>query len=352
MRAPHARGARMRAGVCFEPALALDYAQAHACLKRIGHADPAFDALLAAATRSQAFAVRERVPHRALEQCWVAELCGIAPPPGLPSMAALAAQSALGRPLDLVGGSREDCYAFTHALLYLKDPRLAPRRLPRPRADVLRDAEAALVRCLDEEDYDLAGELLLAWPLTRAPWSPGAAFAFRTLACVEDEAGFLPSPGTRLAHLERLEGRQRADCLLASAYHTVFVMGLLCAACLACDGLPPAPLRGAPPGRRPELPQGEPAPHWTLVHAGLAASEQAGLAGFVRSVALRRAVRARDAARIHATLCEAVAAGAADAPQWSQAAELLERIAAHALPGLDAARPAAAGEMHGHALAN
>jgi len=33
-----------------------------------------------------------------------------------------------------------------------------------------------LARYIDPGDYDLAGEILLTWPLTGAPWSPGAAF--------------------------------------------------------------------------------------------------------------------------------------------------------------------------------
>jgi hypothetical protein len=346
--APLARGARMRAGVCFEPALALDYAQAHACLRAMGHGDAAFDALLQAATRAQAFAVRERVPHRALEQRWVAEHCGVDGPAGLPSMRALAAMSALGRPLDLVGASREDLYAFTHALMYLRLPPLAPKRLPRPRAELLRDAEAALVRCIADEDYDLAGELLLAWPLTDTRFSPCSAFAWQVLAAVEDAAGFLPSPGTQLGHLERLEPRLRTDGLLASAYHTVYVMGLLCATCLARGCLPPAarppansgvatPRGGDEPlpapaataaGTRPSCPS--PSAHWASVYGCLPAAQRTELDGFVHSVALHRAARARDTGAIHAALATAAAAGVADGPQWSQAAELLERIVTHA----------------------
>src|SRR5262249_49124175 len=153
---------------------------------------PAFDALLRVATQSQAFAVRERTPHRALEQRWVAELCGIDDVLSGPSLRVLASMSALGRPLDLLGSGREDIYAYTHALMYLIGPHSSRKCLPRRRADLLLDAEAALASCLDDEDYDLAGELLLTWPLTGAPWSAAAAFAFQTLALVEDQAGFLP----------------------------------------------------------------------------------------------------------------------------------------------------------------
>jgi hypothetical protein len=86
--------------------------------------------------------------------------------------------------MDLLSGSREDIYAFTHALMYVTGFNISPWRLPRARAVILEEAEAALGRCLDEQDYDLGGELLLAWPLTRATCSAAAAFGF-------------PCPGTR-----------------------------------------------------------------------------------------------------------------------------------------------------------
>lgn len=334
--APHARSARMRMGICFEPALALDYAQAHGCLRKMGHADPSFDALVSTAKQSQAFSVRERTPHRALEQHWVAKLCGIEEALLGPSRYALVSMSALGRPLDLLGGSREDLYAFTHALMYASDLLSSRTRGPRRRADLVRDAEAALVRCLEDEDYDLAGELLLSWPLTGTAWSATAAFTFQTLAFVEDEVGFLPSAGTKLKHLDRLVGTQRSDCLLASAYHTVYVMGLLCAASLAPDRAPPTQPFGqmsAPhviDDMHARLSAATRSPHWLLVYDKLAKSERKALGSFLYAVALVRAVRARDLHAAHELLAGAAAVKLASGPLWSQSAELLERAIAHA----------------------
>ena len=334
---PHARGPRIRMGLCYKPALALDYAQAHGCLRRIGYPDPGFDALLRATMQSQAFAVRERTPYRALEQHWVSELCGIEVPPST-SNAAMASMSALGRPLDLLGSSREDLYAFTHALMYLTDSHLSRKRLPRRRTDVLLEAEAALTSCLDDQDYDLAGEVLLAWPLIGARWSAVATFGFQTLAFVEDEAGFLPSAGTKLKHLDKLHGKQRSNCLLASAYHTIYVMGLLCAASLAPGRSPPRRLRGQSTLSSKAVDEfyaslnslGGNQPHWSLAYTRLALPERCTLAGFLFSVALIRAVRAHDLAKVHELLHRAAAAKLANGPLWSQGAELLERAVAHA----------------------
>src|SRR5262249_41574327 len=118
------------------------------------------------------------------------------------------------------------------------------------RAVILAEAEAALARCLDEGDYDLGGEVLWSWPLTGKSWSAAAAFGFRVLARVEDRAGFLPSAGTSLSRLGELQGEERKKYLLATAYHTVYVMGFLCAAALRPGAAPPAsiPTRGVIPG--------------------------------------------------------------------------------------------------------
>jgi hypothetical protein len=70
--APHARSERILLGICTEPALAWDYAQAHICLKRLGCPDARFDAVLELVGKSQARRGRERPPHRALEQTWAA----------------------------------------------------------------------------------------------------------------------------------------------------------------------------------------------------------------------------------------------------------------------------------------
>jgi hypothetical protein len=191
---PHARSERIRIGICRQPSLALDYAQAHACLRRMGYPDAEFDGLLRAAAASQCYGSRERPPHRVLEQRWIAAMCGLL---GSRRFAAAPArESAVGRPLDVLFGSREEGYAFTHAVIYLADDCMGSVRLPRTRAELFADADALLVGCLDDQDYDLAGEVLLTWPLLRGHWTATAAFAFHTLAAVEDEASFLPSAGT------------------------------------------------------------------------------------------------------------------------------------------------------------
>jgi hypothetical protein len=192
---PYARSKRMLLGVCLEPSLALDFAEAHICLSRLGYPDLGFDDLLRQSRSAQASFGHERVPYRVLEQRWIDGIWREAtsgrreePEPALVSV--------LNQPIDVLSGGRENLYAFTHALMYFRDFNIRPRRLPRARPVILAEAEAALARCLDEEDYDLGGEVLMAWPLTGPSWSSAAAFGFRVLAGAEDEHGSGPRPTT------------------------------------------------------------------------------------------------------------------------------------------------------------
>jgi hypothetical protein len=327
---PHARSERMLLGVCLEPALALDYAQAHICLKRLGYPDGDFDELLQRSGLSQAHAGRERTPHRLLEQEWLHE--GLANERSK-RISLTARRCVLNWPMDLLGSSREDLYAFTHALMYVTDFNVCHRWLPRRRSVILGEAEASLARCLDEEDYDLAGEMLLAWPLTGRSWSAASVFGFRVLAHVEDQAGFLPAPSTRLATLDRLEADDRLDYLLATAYHTVFVMGLLCAVALQPGRTPPValPTNCVAPGCADWLLQVIDADgkdtQWREEVNLLDKPDRDALAGFLLNVAIRRRVRARDFPGLHELLGKAYGLGLANTPSSSQAAEMLERIA-------------------------
>jgi hypothetical protein len=325
---PYARGARMKAGVCLKPSLALDYGQAHLCLSRIGHGDASFDALLRLACAGQVGGARERLPHRQLEQEWLQ----IAWSPDRRCKSAILKRSAIARPLDLLGNNRDDIYAFTHALIYGTDLGNIQLRLPRPRAVIFAEAEAALAQCLDDEDYDLAGEVLLAWPLTGRRWSTVATFGFAVLARVEDEAGFLPAPTTRLGRLRELEGPARERYLLATAYHTVYVMGLLCAAALRPGRAPPqrvpANLTAAGSASRwLQFLDGDGRPHWRRAFDLLAKCDQDRLVGMLFGIALRRSVRERRFAVTAQLLQQGYAAGLADVPIASQAAELLQRVA-------------------------
>lgn len=336
---PYARSETILLGICIEPALAWDYALAHVLLKKLGYQDSTFDAALDQITRSRIHALRERTPYRMLEQEWIRELWQDSRTGNSQRSSPVALTSALGQSIDLLNGNREDVYAFTHAVMYVTDFNVRARRLPRPRRVVLAEAEAALAFCLDEQDYDLGGEVLLAWPLTGKSWSPAAAFGFRVLTSVEDKAGFLPAPSTRLERLNKLEGDERTNYLLATAYHTAYVMGLVCAASLQPGRTPPSkiPIRGRVPGSAKMILQfleadGQ-SQHWWETLDQLNDRERDAIAGLLLNIALRRKVKQRDFGGLHKLLVTGYDLGLADTPAASQAAEMLERLAVFAQDG-------------------
>ncbi len=333
---PHARNDRALVGLCLEPAVAWDYALPHVCLSRLDYHDYQFDKLLRVSLESQARCGRERVPHRILEQEWVAA-GWYQPKPGRHQVSPpTARRSILAQSMDLLGCTRDDIYAFTHALMYVTDFNLVPALLPRRRALILAEAEALLAHCIDEQDYDLSGEVLLSWPLTGKVWNAASAFAFRVLANVEDKAGFLPTPSTRISEIKAREGVERTQYLVSTAYHTAYVMGLLCAASLHPGYAPPkcVPATDLNPGRAKHilriLDGDGKRPHWRDEFNRLSTPEADALAGFLLNIALRRRVKDRDFGGLHDLLKHAYDLDLAGNPAASQAAELLERLATYA----------------------
>jgi len=332
---PHARGKRALMGLCLETAVAWDYALPHVCLTRLGYCDSRFDELLRHSLESQAQAGRERVPHRVLEQEWAARNWPGTKPGRRSTNSRTARICIMNCPMDLVNGTRDDIYAYTHALMYIRDFNLHPGPLPRRRPVILAEADALVARCLDDQDYDLSGELLLSWPLTGRSWSAAAAFAFRVLAHVEDKAAFLPTPSTRISELKALEGIQRTQYLVATAYHTAFVMGLVCAASLQPGHAPPAliPSDNAKPGAAKQIMRildtdGQ-SPHWRDEFQQLTGPETGALAGFLINVALRRRAARRDFGGLRELLKLAYDLNLANIPLASQAAEMLARLATY-----------------------
>lgn len=156
------------------------------------------------------------------------------------------------------------------------------------------------------------------------------------LARVEDKAGFLPTAATRVSEIRSLEGAARTRYLLATAYHTAYVMGLLCAASLQPGYAPPVaiPIGGAKPGAAREilrlLDSGNESQHWRDEFRRLNDSEADALSGFLLSMALRRRVKKRDFPGLRMVLELADRLDLTESPVASQAAELLDRMAIYA----------------------
>jgi hypothetical protein len=223
--APLVTSGRVVAGVCMSPARALDYGAAYICLVELIGSDTILDRCLNDALRSPLARSKERVPHRLLEQLWLGSLIG---EPG-PSDSDIAGSS-LGRQIEVLSGNREDLYALTHAVIYATDFGRRPIRLPRNEDDLLSELRSALISPLDDDDFDLLGELLLLWPLLGLAWGPIEFFCLQVLLDLEDELGVIPCLSVDLEAMNALPVSARAAYAVASQYHSAYVMGILSAA--------------------------------------------------------------------------------------------------------------------------
>lgn len=236
---PLVRSPRALADMALNPDRVFRRAVPHVLLTALGHSDDVFDAFAAElAARTLSHAVDQPATVLA-EHRWISGVWGL-PVPATDEVDG----TALTHPFDLLVGSREDPYGLTHLLFYVTDfGRAVPDDRCRSRAAILADVEALVLRYLEQGDYDLVGELLMAWPLLRAEWSPVATFAFRVLAHVEDEVGILPCANIDPDLLESLDGVERTRYARAASYHTALVMGFLCGAALR-GGAPPRACAG------------------------------------------------------------------------------------------------------------
>ncbi len=325
---PLARSRRIMLGMALHPSACVELAVPHILLSRLGFEDETFDDFLEICLSSEAARGHERPPFAALERSWIL---------------ALRNGSELGRdwqidlersvlkwPLDFLGGLKEDAYALTHLVMYCADFGFNVKPLPRPRTAVLAAARSLLARCLDEEDYDLAAEVVMIWPELGAPWCASSAFVFRVLTTIEDQVGVLPSVRTRIERLNELSGEDRTRYAFATSYHTALVMGLLCALALRAGSTPPSTLPGPPADQALidriksfiEMDRG----HWQSVFAALTGQDGLKLAPLLLDIALLQKIRTRNYEAANELLQIAEGHGMDQTPLVVQAAEMLDRV--------------------------
>ena len=325
--APLVRSHRALADMALHPDQAFRRVVPHVLLTAMGHRDDAFDAFAAEVCgRVLAHAVDQPATVLA-ERRWICEVWG-RPMPEVPGTTA---DTVLSRPFDLLVGSREDPYGLTHLLFYVTDfGRRTDPGLGRSRAALLADVEALVLRYLDHGDYDLVGELLMAWPQLHEEWSPVAGFAFEVLAHVEDQVGLLPCGNVDPERLARMVGPERTRYARAASYHTALVMGFLCAATLRAD---------TPPSLAPTTPRpgyaawrelravldGHPG-DWLPVLDRKPEPEKHALAPLLCGLALAQSLRLQDFAALNQTLEVARRAGLPDQPLRSAATDLVQLL--------------------------
>jgi hypothetical protein len=329
---PHARSKQMAWDILRYPSVCLQLATPHILLDILGHKDTNFNDLLACTEAAYATRGHEVVPYRELEIIWLRSLwCNEIPGPEFEE---IARKTALGNSIDLLNGTREDAYAHTHSVMYYTDFGNWQKPLPRRTKEFLNESAALLARALVIEDYDLAAEVLMAWPLTSSSWSPAAAFGFRVLASLEDKVGFLPSGPSVSKRLLQLAGEERTKYALASSYHTAYVMGMLCAVSLKPGTASPLEIAGPP--FSPTLIEGlqtfisKNGAHWEHVFQSLSPKEQAALGQLLLDVAMIQCSRRGEFAQMVRLLETAIQNGTADTILCAQSAELLSRMTSFA----------------------
>ncbi|WP_157376311.1 DUF6895 family protein [Burkholderia ubonensis] len=325
-----ARSEQVVSALCVDPGRALEHAVAHIILGRLGYPDEKLDQLLSLCHAGGAAVGPERLPHRQLEQQWLARLWGVADRPDHGERSLLV-QSMLGRALDAFGSSRLDVYAFTHALMYATDFGDRCPRLPRKLSAIVLDAETALAFALDTDDLDLAAEVLLTWPMLGRPWSPTAVFAFRRLTAVADERGFLPGYNFVAAEYDELTGDEQRQYALVTSYHANYVMGFLCALALRRGGTPTVSVsadrryRGAAAALIDLVGDAAETLPWRRQFDTLTPDEQDRVSPLLLATILRRAKNGGDMRLVQHALAVAVKRDLCGSPSAVQAAALLRR---------------------------
>jgi hypothetical protein len=327
---PRAREEQVLAALCREPARAFDHAAAHIYLKDLGYPDAHMDRLLAEILQGEDIGGAERLPNHDLERSWLTQIWsgGIGE---AASDADLLARTCVARPLDVLGSTTDDLYAFTHVVLYGSDMGRRPVAWPRPTLEIMADAEAALAAAIDAGNFDLAAELLWTWPMLGVKWSPAAAFGFGILAAAQDECGFLPGPGYSADACAGLPDDLRSEHVLRTSYHPTLVMGILCAAALRPGLAPPVAVApGAASVRAidamvPLLDAHARATRWLGSFLNLDAARREQLSEFVLAIVLRRACASQDLELVRKSLDVALQCGLMDGPAVRQALALLRR---------------------------
>ena len=334
--APQARGESVQARICTDPAGAVGHASAHVCLSDIGHRDPRFERFLQEIVATEPGGGSERLPNQLLEWHWLECIRKSASHGPSNGHCAPLAQSCASRPLDVLCCSTIDLYIFTHVVLYASDMGQRAVQWPRDSARVVAESDASLAAALDAENFDLAAELLWAWPMLGLRWSATAEFAFELLTKVQDENGFLPGPEFCVAHSLAWPESRRENYMLRTSYHANLVMGLLCAAAIQSGrgptrrvtkvagsaGCRADPLLGLLANRSCQ-------PRWLDLHATRCGAVRLALAPLLINVGLRRAAVAGDLGLLGRILESALRNAAwSELPAVQQAAALLLRASA------------------------
>jgi len=163
-------------------------------------------------------------------------------------------------------------------------------------------------------------------------WSATASFGFSVLASVEDQVGFLPASITCVDRYFSLRGEEQSNYFFATAYHTIYVMGLVCGSSLRSKNFPLRKytvrrgLQGAATALLKFIDVEPVKRHWFDEFQKLKLKEQDTLAPLLLTIALRRATIQHDFVRLRNILEISIQYQLSNEPAIKQAVELIRRV--------------------------
>lgn len=123
--------------------------------------------------------------------------------------------------------ANDEIYALTHVLFYLTDFGAHPCGLDVARQrGVVNLVLTLLVACLDRDDFDLVGELLLCAEVLGEGKNWLVGYAWRAMAEAQRSDGAVPSPVHDATIVPRVHGEKRRAYVFGTCYHSTMVAAM------------------------------------------------------------------------------------------------------------------------------
>ncbi|MFF7635861.1 DUF6895 family protein [Kitasatospora sp. NPDC008050] len=229
------RAQRVRYVMARHPQTVTSLGAGHLHLSALGYPDAGMDRLVANAVRTGEVGAHGCSPFRRMEQQWIFRQLASGPLGEI--FSGLITPWDLDTPFissDMVGiySNRDDCYALTHALMYVTD--FGQDEIPGITPEDLRSSiGSAACLALAISDFDILGELQLADAVVPGTASGAVQCGWALRTHVLHKQGFLPGPTFRDEDYERQPAAGRDAYRFLHQYHVAYVDALLCATVLA-----------------------------------------------------------------------------------------------------------------------
>lgn len=215
-----ARNEKVLLNIALNPALAIDYSFPHICISKLGSEDKIFDKFIQE-TLDQNYSI-ERRPYREMEQSWIKSISNFN---HQKSNTDWSSKSVLYKKINIFSKGTDMAYALTHAIMYSNFETSEPKIKSNKKLN--QTLEALVVKYIEKQDYDVAGELVLSWLLINDHITEIISFAITCLFEIDQVVGFLPAPNMDTKFILGQELEDRKTYMYSINYHTAYVMGMV-----------------------------------------------------------------------------------------------------------------------------